>query len=124
MKRYSHDDNGEISQERKNLIFRRDNYTCKKCGSREKLTIDHILPRKHGGTIDPENLQTLCSYCNNNKSSIFDYVEVLRLQRSLASSMSREFLQLWYQYPATKKSKYGKAKNCKVINGTRVWDFS
>jgi 5-methylcytosine-specific restriction endonuclease McrA len=29
--------------------------------------VDHIKPRKHGGTDDPENLQALCWQCNSGK---------------------------------------------------------
>ena len=33
------------------------------------LTIDHIVPRKHGGLDDDENLQLLCQRCNSIKGT-------------------------------------------------------
>jgi len=56
--------------------FKRDNFTCVKCGfSPEnkddciKLHADHIHPEKHGGKASLENLQTLCRNCNSSKGS-------------------------------------------------------
>ncbi len=31
------------------------------------LEIDHIVPIRHGGTHDPENLRALCQPCNSSK---------------------------------------------------------
>jgi 5-methylcytosine-specific restriction protein A len=31
------------------------------------LTVDHIVPRKHGGTSEPSNLRVLCRACNSAK---------------------------------------------------------
>jgi len=47
-------------------------YTCLKCGRREpeiKLTIDHIIPLKHGGTNTKDNIQPLCTSCNSSKGT-------------------------------------------------------
>lgn len=37
------------------------------CDGYENLTIDHIVPRHHGGTNDTGNLQPLCAKCNRRK---------------------------------------------------------
>ena len=34
------------------------------------FTKDHILPRCQGGTDHPDNLQTMCSYCNRQKGGL------------------------------------------------------
>jgi 5-methylcytosine-specific restriction endonuclease McrA len=48
----------------------RDGRICRYCGSdQEPLHIDHIIPRKAGGTHDLDNLQVLCKSCNLRKSS-------------------------------------------------------
>lgn len=42
-------------------------YVCVKCGAREKLTIDHIVPKALGGDNLPSNLQYLCRPCHDKK---------------------------------------------------------
>lgn len=63
---------GYIPKELREAIFKRDNYTCQRCGVKEawnvQLQIDHIFPVSKGGSDDPENLQTLCANCNQIKS--------------------------------------------------------
>jgi len=52
----------------KREIFRRDNYTCQYCGVRGgNLTLDHVIPRRLGGTHSWENLVTACAFCNHKK---------------------------------------------------------
>ena len=54
----------------KQRVFDRDGRICRYCGSDEEpLHIDHIIPRKVGGTHDLDNLQVLCKACNLRKSS-------------------------------------------------------
>lgn len=54
-------------------VLRRDNYKCRKCGRSPAtnhsitLEIDHIIPIAKHGTNDIDNLQTLCSDCNEGK---------------------------------------------------------
>jgi len=50
-------------------IRRRDGYTCRVCGCRggeggADLHVDHVVPRKWGGSNDPSNLRTLCRRCH------------------------------------------------------------
>ena len=40
-----------------------------KDGTEILMTVDHKLPRSKGGTNDFENLQTMCTDCNNKKGS-------------------------------------------------------
>lgn len=62
-----------ITRELRELIINRDQ-VCLKCGRKDKLTIDHILPISKGGDNSPENLQTLCESCNSLKGDqIIDY---------------------------------------------------
>ena len=44
-----------------------ENSKCNYCGTTEKLTIDHIIPISKGGKNEKENVQILCSICNNKK---------------------------------------------------------
>ena len=49
-------------------VLERDNHTCQKCGTRERLAIDHIYPEVKGGATTLNNLQVLCRTCNARKS--------------------------------------------------------
>lgn len=51
------------------IVFERDGYACKRCGSQFDLSVDHILAWSLGGSDDPENLQTLCRSCNSRKGA-------------------------------------------------------
>lgn len=48
-------------------VFERDKYRCVSCGTHESLHVDHIHPERLGGTLQFENLQTLCARCNCKK---------------------------------------------------------
>lgn len=48
-------------------VWERDDFRCKHCGRRRRLSIDHIQPESKGGTLDLANLQTLCGRCNSRK---------------------------------------------------------
>lgn len=51
-------------------VLARDGNTCQYCGhtSRE-LTIDHVVPREHGGPSSWDNLVACCLRCNNKKAN-------------------------------------------------------
>lgn len=42
---------------------------CKKCGSKENLQVDHIIPVSKGGNDEMDNLQPLCADCNREKGA-------------------------------------------------------
>lgn len=48
-------------------IADRNGARCKKCGSTENLSLDHITPISKGGNYDERNLQILCRSCNSQK---------------------------------------------------------
>ena len=59
-----------VSFSRRN-VFKRDRYTCQYCGVQPgsgELTIDHILPRSHGGESTWENCVLACLQCNKRKA--------------------------------------------------------
>ena len=45
------------------------NYRCQRCGSKENLTVDHIMPLSLGGTNTIDNCQILCLTCNASKGN-------------------------------------------------------
>ena len=53
---------------RKN-VMRRDGQQCQYCGCRDRLTIDHVVPKSRGGRDVWENLVAACVPCNNRKGS-------------------------------------------------------
>ena len=48
-------------------VFVRDDYRCRYCGSRRRLTIDHVFPECRGGRDTLNNLVTACKSCNSAK---------------------------------------------------------
>ncbi len=64
-----------MTQEIRNKIKKRDNFSCKKCGVNIAdeptllLEIDHIIPISKGGMSVEENLQCLCWKCNRGKGA-------------------------------------------------------
>lgn len=49
-------------------VLKRDGYICAYCGQ-EADQVDHVIPRKAGGTHDMDNLVACCAKCNQLKSS-------------------------------------------------------
>lgn len=53
-------------------IYKRDEYKCQYCGqkpSTEELSIDHVIPRSHGGLTTWENCVLACVKCNTKKAN-------------------------------------------------------
>lgn len=54
---------------RKN-VFARDSHTCQYCGHEKptaQLSLDHVVPRSHGGQTTWENIVCCCIRCNSRK---------------------------------------------------------
>jgi len=50
-------------------VWRRDAGRCVRCGSRDRLEFDHIIPIAHGGSSTSRNIELLCEPCNRAKSA-------------------------------------------------------
>lgn len=48
-------------------VVERDGAACRYCGSTERLSIDHVVPRCRGGGDDEANLVVACRSCNSRK---------------------------------------------------------
>jgi 5-methylcytosine-specific restriction endonuclease McrA len=57
-----------IMLSRKNVL-RRDRMRCQYCAGRDRLTIDHVIPKSRGGKDTWENLVAACTRCNNKKGN-------------------------------------------------------
>jgi hypothetical protein len=71
--------------ETRQAVLTRDNCRCRACGFSDSLTmeVDHIVPRSLGGSNDIDNLQALCSFCNNTKADI-EIVHNLPIREAIA----------------------------------------
>ena len=58
-----------IPQSLRTKVMEHNLYRCVRCGTHIDLTVDHIHPERHGGTLDLSNLQTLCRPCNSSKGA-------------------------------------------------------
>jgi 5-methylcytosine-specific restriction endonuclease McrA len=78
----------------KNEIFRRDNHTCQYCSRRTaELTIDHVIPRRLGGTHTWTNLVTACPACNHRKGGrTLEQAQMSLLRRPKAPPASAKYL--------------------------------
>ncbi len=56
-----------IPSEVRREVWRRDGGKCIKCGSRENLEYDHIIPVSKGGSNTARNIELLCQQCNRSK---------------------------------------------------------
>lgn len=57
----------------RNTIFQRDNYCCQYCGDKvpkNKLTVDHVIPKSRGGQKSWNNLVACCTRCNQKKANL------------------------------------------------------
>ena len=54
------------------------NHSCLSCGSKEKMTMDHVIPLFCGGEHDISNIQPLCMSCNCSKGTkTIDYRQTI-----------------------------------------------
>jgi hypothetical protein len=58
-----------IPDEVKIFVWRRDGGCCVRCGSKERLEFDHVIPVALGGANTARNLQLLCEPCNRSKGA-------------------------------------------------------
>ncbi len=59
-------------QTHKHTLYGKQEGTCNGCQTHfpfRNMTVDHIIPQKHGGTDHEDNLQLLCGACNSTKGT-------------------------------------------------------
>ena len=70
LKKYDRLPMRDVKATRENL-FKRDGHKCAYCGkkfNRIDLTVDHIIPKSHGGKNGWKNCITACKVCNHSKA--------------------------------------------------------
>ena len=65
----------------RNMIYKRDGYSCQYCGSTRDLTIDHVIPRSKGGGNELKNLKPICSSCNMSMGNRYTIKEWCKLYK-------------------------------------------
>lgn len=67
---------------------------CCYCGSKDKLAIDHLIPRSKGGADSGDNLVWACRKCNSSKHAV-DALEWLNRRQQFPSILLlRRYLKL------------------------------
>lgn len=86
----------------RDLIIKRDNYTCQNCGITEKegglLTADHIIPQYRNGQPTLENGMCLCTKCENIKSNYS--------VKTFGLKMYKKFLKISVKQKDTQNEKF------------------
>ena len=62
--------NASVTFSRRN-VAKRDHLTCQYCGDQpgwESITVDHVIPRSHGGPTNWTNCVAACVRCNSRKA--------------------------------------------------------
>ena len=68
-------------------VLERDGYRCVRCGNTDKPEVHHKVARRHGGTDDPDNLETLCNKCHYDTAT---YGRPSRDESPMESRMTRK----------------------------------
>lgn len=116
-------DSRYISTKLRSLVMIRDNSTCQMCGRNVKddniqIHIDHIVPLEWGGQTVLENLQCLCSNCNEGKKNYVASENPLLMERISNTTRCIERLGLYFDYYANREIGVDKLS---VIAKTRDW---
>lgn len=87
-------------------VFARDDWTCQYCGSRQQLTVDHVIPRSKGGSSSWDNIVAACAPCNRRKGDALLRQAGMELARAPRVPSPNVFIQVasptipatWQQY--------------------------
>lgn len=78
-------------------VLQRDEMTCQYCGrtlSTKSLTLDHVVPRSHGGRTTWDNVVAACQKCNQRKGARALKDSGLRLRKKPGKPSLHEFIRL------------------------------
>jgi cytochrome c553 len=67
---------GRTFQESREIVLKRDNYTCVDCGNKELLKVHHL----DYTSDEPDNLITLCASCHRKRHPINDGIKMPKLE--------------------------------------------
>ena len=78
---------------KKNVMIR-DGFKCQYCGSKQHLTIDHVIPVSRSGKSSFENCVSACKDCNSKKGSKLPSEIHMYLKKAPISPTISEFTRL------------------------------
>ena len=81
----------KIPYSRRN-IFIRDGYSCQYCGTKNRLSIDHVIPSSKGGKTKFTNCVACCVTCNISKGDRTPTEANMRLRKTPHDPTVMEFL--------------------------------
>lgn len=91
----------------KKEVFRRDHYTCQYCGVKsQRLTLDHVVPRRYNGPNTWDNVVAACERCNLDKAGRTPHEANMKLRRTPTAPQpnpyrileNRTILEEWQPY--------------------------
>jgi hypothetical protein len=94
--------NGQITMSGTNREWQREQelpQECVFCGSKAELQVDHLIPRKRGGSDSADNMVWSCRSCNSSRSDkgIFEWLGLKdkdKLHRLVAGKYLKELYDL------------------------------
>ena len=111
-----------ISKKLRFLVLERDNYTCQACGATPmdgvKLVMDHIIPVDWGGTTEIENLQALCTECNEGKQAWIDGEDEATMREVCKQTNTADRLKIYFEHHPNEEIDVDKLA---VVAKTREW---
>ena len=82
----------------KRNVLVRDRFHCAYCGTRkEKLSVDHIIPKSRGGQTNFENCVAACKACNRKKGSRTPNEAKMYLNLKAFQPTISEFLRIKFE---------------------------
>lgn len=83
-------------------VYRRDGFMCVLCGDTKYLQIHHYCKRSLGGSDDPMNLVTLCSWCHGvihgNFPPCSDWLGPDEMEQACAEYLGDYYAPDWYPF--------------------------
>ena len=116
-------DSRYINNKIKSMVMIRDNSTCQMCGKNVKsdgikIHLDHIVPLEWGGETVLENLQCLCSNCNEGKKNYVAGESPVLMEKISDATSCLERLRLYFDFYANQEIGVDRLS---VIAKTREW---
>lgn len=112
-----------ISKKLRYMVFERDNYTCRACGRTPsedgvKLSPDHIIPVDWGGETTLENLQSLCTTCNEGKQAWISGEDAAVMKEVCKQTNAEDRLRVYFESHPNEEISVDRLA---VVAQTREW---